>query len=71
MIAAAEHRGQGQARLCRGGAADRRDDASALYIESSRSGDFDAYVEEVRTAHKPKRNLMKLMAGLEPAGSKP
>jgi uncharacterized Zn finger protein len=41
----------------------------ALYAESGRSGDFDAYVEEVRTAHKPKRNLMKLMAGLEPAKS--
>ena len=27
--------------------------------------------EEVRTAHKLKRNLMKLMAGLEPAKSKP
>ena len=39
----------------------------ALYMESGRSEDFDAYVEEVRAAHKPKRNLMKLMAGLEPA----
>ena len=38
-----------------------------LYAESDRSEDFDAYVEEVRTAHKPKRNLMKLMAGLDPA----
>jgi len=38
-----------------------------LYAESGRPEDFEAYVEEVRTAHKPKRNLMKLMAGLEPA----
>ena len=42
-----------------------------LYRESGRPEDFDAYVEEVRTAHKPKRNLMKLMAGLEPAKAKP
>jgi uncharacterized Zn finger protein len=42
----------------------------ALFAESGRPEDFDAYVEEVRTAHKPKRNLMKLMAGLEPARSK-
>jgi hypothetical protein len=39
----------------------------ALYAESRQPEDFDAYVEEVRAAHKPKRNLMKLMAGLEPA----
>jgi len=39
----------------------------ALYAESGQPDDFDAYVEEVRTAHKPKRNLMKLMAALEPA----
>jgi len=39
----------------------------ALFAESGRSEDFDAYVEEVRTAHKPKRNLMKLMAELDPA----
>jgi uncharacterized Zn finger protein len=39
----------------------------ALYAESGRSEDFDAYVEEVRASHKPKRNLMKLMAGLDPA----
>lgn len=38
----------------------------ALYAESGRPEDFDAYVEEVRTSHKAKRNLMKLMAGLEP-----
>jgi uncharacterized Zn finger protein len=43
----------------------------SLYIEGDRSEDFDAYVEEVRTAHKPKRNLMKAMAGLEAARSKP
>lgn len=41
----------------------------ALYAESGQPEDFDAYVEEVRTAHKAKRNLMKLMAGLEPAGA--
>ena len=40
-----------------------------LYTESGRPEDFDAYVEEVRTAHKPKRNLMKLMAGLDPVKS--
>ena len=42
-----------------------------LYAESGRPEDFDAYVEEVRIAHKAKRNLMKLMAELEPAKSKP
>lgn len=41
----------------------------ALFVESGRPEDFDAYVEEVRTAHKRKRNLMKLMAGLEPASA--
>jgi uncharacterized Zn finger protein len=41
----------------------------ALYAESGRPEDFDAYVEEVRTPHKPKRNLMKLMAALEPVKS--
>lgn len=41
----------------------------ALYAESGRSEDFDSYVEEVRTVHKPKRNLMKLMAGLKPVKS--
>ena len=41
----------------------------ALYAESGQPDDFDAYVEEVRTAHKPKRNLMKLMAALEPVKS--
>ena len=40
-----------------------------LYAESGRPEDFDAYVEEVRTAHKPKRNLMKLMAALDPVKS--
>lgn len=39
----------------------------ALYAESGRPEDFDAYVEEVRAGHKAKRNLMKLMAELEPA----
>jgi uncharacterized Zn finger protein len=43
----------------------------ALYAESGQPEDFDSYVEEVRTAHKPKRNLMKLMAKLEPARQKP
>lgn len=41
----------------------------ALYAESGQPEDFDSYVEEVRTAHEPKRNLMKAMAGLEPARS--
>lgn len=41
-----------------------------LYAESGQLEDFDSYVEEVRTAHKAKRNLMKLMAGLQPARSK-
>jgi hypothetical protein len=41
----------------------------ALYAESGQPEDFDACVEEVRTGHKPKRNLMKLMAGLESAKS--
>lgn len=41
----------------------------ALYVESGQPEDFDAYVEEVRTTHKPKRNLMKLMAGLDPVKS--
>lgn len=40
-----------------------------LYAESGRAEDFDAYVEEVRASHKPKRNLMKLMAGLGPASA--
>jgi uncharacterized Zn finger protein len=43
----------------------------ALYVESGQLDHFDAYVEEVRIAHKPKRNLMKLMAALKPARSKP
>jgi uncharacterized Zn finger protein len=38
-----------------------------LFAESGREEDFDAYVEEVRAGHKPKRNLMKLMAGLDTA----
>lgn len=36
--------------------------------KSARPGDFDVYIDEVRAAHKPKRNLMKLMAGIAPAG---
>ena len=38
-----------------------------LHAESGRAEDFDVYVEEVRAAHRAKRNLMKLMAGLGPA----
>jgi hypothetical protein len=38
----------------------------ALYLECSRLADFDAYVEDVRTRHKAKRNLIKAMAGLGP-----
>ena len=37
----------------------------ALYAESGQPEDFDSYVEEVRAAHRAKRNLMKLMAALE------
>jgi|GEM_PF-5904431 len=40
-----------------------------LYAECGRPEDFDAYVEEVRTTHKPKRNLMKLMTALDPVKS--
>ena len=40
-----------------------------LYTECGRPEDFGAYVEEVRAAHKPKRNLMKLMARLDPVKS--
>ncbi|MGH2781223.1 MAG: SWIM zinc finger family protein [Thermoleophilaceae bacterium] len=36
----------------------------ALFAECGRAAEFAAYVEEVRAAHKPKRNLMKLMASL-------
>ncbi|HWC26473.1 MAG TPA: hypothetical protein VG474_07815 [Solirubrobacteraceae bacterium] len=36
----------------------------ALFAECGRAADFTAYVDEVRAAHKPKRNLMKLMASL-------
>jgi len=32
-----------------------------LFAECGRPADFDAYLAEVRTAHRPKRNLMKLM----------
>ena len=41
----------------------------ALYTECGQPEDFDAYVEEVRTTHKPKRNLMKLMTALDPVKS--
>ena len=37
-----------------------------LFAECDRPEDFDAYIAEVRTAHRPKRNLMKLMDGLQP-----
>jgi len=36
-----------------------------LFAESGRSGDFPRYVDEVRVAHKPKRNLMKLIDRLD------
>lgn len=36
----------------------------SLFVESGRPAEFRAYVDEVRAAHKPKRNLMKLMDGL-------
>jgi hypothetical protein len=36
----------------------------ALFAECGRSDEFPNYVAEVRGAHKPKRNLMKLMAAL-------
>jgi uncharacterized Zn finger protein len=36
----------------------------ALFDECGRPEDFDAYLDEVRTAHRPKRNLMKFMDGL-------
>jgi uncharacterized Zn finger protein len=39
----------------------------ALFAECGRSGEFDAYVAEVRTTHKPKRNLMKLMGSVKTA----
>jgi uncharacterized Zn finger protein len=37
-----------------------------LFAECDRPADFDAYIVEVRAAHRPKRNLMKLMDGLQP-----
>ena len=40
-----------------------------LYAESGRAEDFDICVEEVRASHRPKRNLTKLMAGLDPASA--
>jgi len=39
-----------------------------LFAEDGRPEGFSAYVEEVRTGHKAKRNLMKLMDELTPAG---
>jgi len=36
-----------------------------LFAESGRSVDFPRYVDEVRAAHKPKRNLMKLIDRLD------
>lgn len=39
----------------------------ALFAECGRTDDFDAYVDEVRTTHKAKRNLMKAMGGLATA----
>lgn len=39
-----------------------------LFAESGRPGDWGMYVDEVRTAHKPKRNLMKLLDGLGAIG---
>ncbi len=36
-----------------------------LFTEAGRSGDFPRYVDEVRAAHKPKRNLMKLIDRLD------
>jgi uncharacterized Zn finger protein len=39
----------------------------ALYTECDRAGDFAAYIDELRAAHKPKRNLIKLIAELQPA----
>jgi uncharacterized Zn finger protein len=39
----------------------------ALYTECDRAHDFTAYIHELRAAHKPKRNLMKLIDELQPA----
>jgi uncharacterized Zn finger protein len=38
-----------------------------LFGECGRPADFPVYVDEVRTAHRPKRNLMKLIDGLSTA----
>lgn len=38
-----------------------------LYVECGRPEDFDVYVEEVRSTHRAKRNLIKVMSGLDPA----
>lgn len=40
-----------------------------LFAECGRPEDFDSYVVEVRTNHRLKRNLMKLIDQLEPAGT--
>jgi uncharacterized Zn finger protein len=37
----------------------------ALYTECDRARDFAAYVDELRAAHKPKRNLIKLVDELQ------
>jgi hypothetical protein len=37
----------------------------ALYTECDRASDFAAYIDELRAAHKPKRNLMKLINELQ------
>jgi uncharacterized Zn finger protein len=39
-----------------------------LFTECGRPNAFGSYVEEVRTTHKPKRNLIKLMVSLETPG---
>jgi hypothetical protein len=39
-----------------------------LFNECGRANGFGSYVEEVRTTHKPKRNLIKLMASLKTPG---
>ncbi|MGH2968961.1 MAG: hypothetical protein ACRDK0_07840 [Solirubrobacteraceae bacterium] len=38
----------------------------ALFSECGRAEDFAAYLDEIRATHKPKRNLMKLMADSPP-----
>ena len=36
-----------------------------LFAECDREKDFERYLEEIRSTHRPKRNLMKLMDGLQ------